>query len=69
MQTFYYTNTFGFHKMLDINEFPDAEGKYHCILWCADNGELCGSADLTIEEIKEYFSKNNIKGTFAPNNP
>lgn len=66
MQTFHYTNTYGFHKMLDINETPDANGKYHCILWCTDNGELCGSGDLTVEEIKDYFRENNISGVFNP---
>lgn len=64
MKTFFYTNSLGFRKMLDIKETPDTNGKYHCTLWSASNGELCGSGDLTIEEIKEYFKNNNIDGTF-----
>lgn len=64
MKTFHYTNSFGFHKILDIEETPNANGKYHCILWCADNGEYCGSGDLTTEEIKEYFKNNHIDGNF-----
>lgn len=64
VKTFYYTNTLGYHKMLDIQDIPNAEGKYHCILWNADNGELCGASNLTLEEIKKYFKDNHIDGTF-----
>ncbi len=64
MKRFYYTNTLGFHKILNIKETPDIDGKYHCTLWCADNGELCGSGKLTIEEIRENFKNNKIEGTF-----
>ena len=66
MQEFRYTNTLGFRKILNINETPDADGKYHCILWSADNGELCGSGNLTLDEIKEYFKNNHIDGAFEP---
>ena len=66
MKTFYYTNTLGFNKMLDIDETPNAEGKYHCMLWSADNGELCGFNYLSIGEIREYFRNNKIEGTFDP---
>ena len=64
MKTYYYTNSWGFHKMLDIQETPNAEGKYYCMLWETSHGEFCGSAWLTKEEIKEYFHNNHIEGEF-----
>lgn len=64
MKTYYYTNSYGIPKMLDIAETPNAEGKYHCMLWEARYGELCGSNWLTKEEIKEYFRNNHIEGEF-----
>ena len=66
MLEYHYTNSYGIPKILNIDETPNAEGKYHCILWRGDNGELCGGCDLTLDEIKDYFEGCHIKGTFNP---
>lgn len=54
MKIFDYTNDHEYHKRLCVYE--EEKGKYPCILWCMDNGELCGSGQLTREEINELLS-------------
>lgn len=53
---FRYINTLGLHKLLVVEEKPDAERKYACTLWCDDNGEYCGSGNLTASELDYLLS-------------
>lgn len=51
-----YTNSRGYHKRLAVSFAAKKDDKYLCTLWCEDNGEFCGSAYLTEQEIKEILS-------------
>ena len=54
MKIFNYTNSYGYHKRLCV--YAEENGKYPCVLWCMDNGELCGNGQLTREEINDLLS-------------
>ena len=54
MKIFNYTNDHGYHKRLCVYE--EENGKYPCVLWSMDNGELCGTGQLTREEINDLLS-------------
>ena len=53
MLEYTYTNDLGYLKKIVIESVDD--GKFHCRLWSMDTGELCGSGDMTADELREFL--------------
>ena len=51
-----YTNELGYHKLLIVRESVKDCNKYFCALWCVDNGDFCGSAEMTKKELTDYLA-------------
>ena len=59
LKTFRYTNSLGFHKELVV--FEKVDGKYPVTLWSLDTGDLCGSGQLTLQELNDYLKNFDIE--------
>lgn len=61
MKQYHYTNDIGRHKCLTVNiDQPDERGRYTVILWCTDNGEMCGHDQLSHDEIETFLAHYGI---------
>lgn len=61
MKEYRYVNDLGEPKILNVREPATPNGIYHCILWSGRNGEHCGSADLTHDELEEFLACYGVK--------
>lgn len=55
MRKYVYTNDMGYHKFLTLT--PLENGNYDAMLWCTDNGEYCGSGEVTQEWVDEILRR------------
>lgn len=55
--TYFYTNKLGYHKQLVIHKPDENCRKYFCTLWCTDNGDFCGWAEMTKKELTDYLAQ------------
>lgn len=54
MHKYTYTNKLGRHKLITL--IPLENGNYNAVLWCIDNGEYCGSGEVTQEWVDGLFT-------------
>lgn len=53
LKSFRYTNSMGYHKELAVYE--KVKGKYPVMLWSLDTGDLCGTGNMTTQELNDYL--------------
>lgn len=59
LKSFRYTNSMGYHKELAV--YKKVNGKYPVMLWSLDTGDLCGSGDMTTQELNDYLKHFGIE--------
>lgn len=62
--SYHYTNDLGILKRISIGALNPITNKYPVTLWELAHGELCGSGEMTKEEINEFLAHYGITETF-----
>lgn len=60
MESFIYTNNWGFKKRLEIDTAHPKDGKYFSTIWNLNTGDLCSSGYNTPQELMQFLRQYGI---------